>query len=133
MSPVAYHHIYRALRIPFTFQIKMVRYAHLHGVSAAARAFATTRKTVRKWLTRYQAHGTSGLHDYSKAPHGTPRKSPAAIEQQALQLRRLLPTRSGPHLATKIQMPSSSVVSDVQSKGLRRTSLQRAVAREACG
>ena len=92
MSPIPYYHLYRDLRSPYTFRIKLVQYAHEHGVSAAARAFATTRKTVRKWRTRYQAHGTVGLRDQSKAPHVVPHKSAAAVEQQALALRALLPT-----------------------------------------
>ena len=91
ISPVAYYNIYRALRTPYTFQIKMVQYAHPHGVSPPAPASATTRKSVRKWLTRYQTRGTAGLHDHSKAPHCHPGKSPAPLQQQALEMRRLLP------------------------------------------
>ena len=46
----------------------MVHAAHRHGITAAARTFATTRKTVRKWLTTYRVAGTGGLKDRSRAP-----------------------------------------------------------------
>ena len=107
MSPIPYYHLYRDLRSPYTFRIKLVQYAHEHGVSAAARAFATTRKTVRKWLTRYQAHGTVGLRDASKAPHVVPHKSSAEVEQQALALRALLPTWGGHRLRRERRLPVS--------------------------
>jgi len=107
MSPIPYYHLYRDLRSPYTFRIKLVQYAHEHGVSAAARAFATTRKTVRKWRTRYQAHGTVGLRDQSKAPHVVPHKSAAAVEQQALALRALLPTWGGHRLRRERRLPIS--------------------------
>jgi len=107
MSPVPYYHIYRDLRNPYTFRIKMVQYAQQHGISQAARAFATTRKTVRKWLTRYQAQGTPGLHDHSKAPHRIPHKSPPQVEQQAVALRELLPTWGGHRLHTEARVAIS--------------------------
>src|SRR3970282_483896 len=107
MSPIPYYHLYRDLRRPYTFRIKLVQYAHEHGVSAAARAFATTRKTVRKWRTRSQAHGTAGRRDQSKAPHVVPHKSAAAVEQQALALRALLPTWGGHRLRREGRLPIS--------------------------
>ncbi|MBI5379775.1 MAG: transposase [Nitrospirae bacterium] len=85
----------------------MVQHAQQHSISQAARTFATTRKTVRKWLKRYQAQGTAGLHDQSKAPHHIPHKSPPGVEQQALDLRRLLPTWGGHRLHTEGRLPIS--------------------------
>jgi hypothetical protein len=38
----------------FDLRLKMVRYAIAEGIKPAARAFASTPKTVRKWLQRYQ-------------------------------------------------------------------------------
>jgi transposase-like protein len=39
---------------PYTFRIKLVQYAHQHGLSAAARAFATTHPTERTWRRQLQ-------------------------------------------------------------------------------
>lgn len=107
MSPVRYYHICRELRNPYTFRIKLVQYAEQHGISAAARAFATTRPTVRKWLRRYQAQGTVGLQDRSRAPHTIPHKSDPVLEQQALALRELLPTWGGHRLHREGRLPIS--------------------------
>ncbi len=98
MSPIPYYHIYQDLRNPYNFRIKMVQHAADYGISQAARVFATTRKTVRKWLRRYSTQGTPGLHDQSKAPHRIPHRSPATIEHEALALRQLLPTWGGHRL-----------------------------------
>jgi len=37
----------------YNTRYKIVRYALEHNVSAAAREYSTTRKTVRKWRDRY--------------------------------------------------------------------------------
>ncbi|MBW2059277.1 MAG: helix-turn-helix domain-containing protein [Deltaproteobacteria bacterium] len=36
---------------------------------ATARAFKVNRRTVRKWLRRYQSEAMAGLFDRSRAPH----------------------------------------------------------------
>ena len=50
------------------YRAAMVRYAENHNVSSTAEYFETTRKTVGKWLNRYD--GTlESLEDHSKRPH----------------------------------------------------------------
>ena len=39
----------------------LVKCASAFGISAAAREYSTTRKTVRKWLYRYNRYGLKGL------------------------------------------------------------------------
>ena len=46
----------------------IVRYAKNHSISETAEYFETTRKTVRKWYSRYDGDLDS-LEDYSKRPH----------------------------------------------------------------
>jgi transposase len=46
-------------------RFEMVQYAAEHGISAAARKFNTTRKTVRMWLNRYRREGEEGLSNIS--------------------------------------------------------------------
>ena len=47
----------------------MVRLAQREGVKPTARTFATTPKTVRLWLRRYQADDYAGLKEWSRAPN----------------------------------------------------------------
>ena len=54
------------------------RLAQQDGVKPTARTFATTPKTVRLWLRRYQANGYAGLKEWSRAPkHPARRITPA--------------------------------------------------------
>ncbi len=45
---------------------KLIECASVFGISAAAREYSTTRKTVRKWLYRYNQYGLKGLEDESR-------------------------------------------------------------------
>ena len=51
----------------------MVIHAKNHGLKPAARTFATTPKTVRKWLYRFKEGGYQALADASRRPHTSPR------------------------------------------------------------
>ena len=57
-------------------------------VKAAAAAFTVCRKTVRKWLARYQTAGLAGLRERSSRPHHSPRRIAPARREQALRWRR---------------------------------------------
>ena len=43
-----------------------------HGVSALALGYGVSRKTVYKWIRRYQEAGVEGLAERSRAPHSRP-------------------------------------------------------------
>ena len=51
----------RQRKNPFSYRLRLVTQARQHGLKAAARAFQTTRPTVRKWVRRFQAQGLKGL------------------------------------------------------------------------
>lgn len=70
----------------------MVRYAREHGVKPAARAFGTTPKTVRTWLTRWQPGSLQGLEDRSRAPKRPATHIPQEARDQAVALKRRLPS-----------------------------------------
>ena len=72
----------------YNTRYKIVRYALEHNVSAAAREFATTRKTVRKWRDRYLKDGITGLADQSKAPKNCPHKLSKKIENRIIKIRK---------------------------------------------
>ena len=51
------------------------------------RRFKICPKTAYKWLKRYAVEGSSGLHDRSRRPHRSPRRSSAELEQAVLDWR----------------------------------------------
>jgi Homeodomain-like domain/Integrase core domain len=50
-------------------------------------AFRDFRKTFYKWRQRYHEHGDIGLADRGRAPHHSPRATPAAVVSKILYLR----------------------------------------------
>jgi len=52
------------------------------------RAFATTPKTVRKWLRRYQQERLAGLNELPRIPMSCPHKTPPTMERKIVALRK---------------------------------------------
>ena len=71
----------------FNFRWYMVKKAQETSISEAARCYGTTRKTVRKWVRRYEARGLGGLEDVSRAPHYIPHKMCKEDEDRIVELR----------------------------------------------
>ncbi|MBL7141274.1 MAG: helix-turn-helix domain containing protein, partial [Planctomycetes bacterium] len=106
MCPYCYYTVMRDARDPKHLRLQMVRHAHAHGVKAAARAFHTTPKTVRKWRDRFD--GTlASLADRSRAPHRRPRKLAARHEARIVDLKRRLPRFSARRLKREFDLPYS--------------------------
>ena len=59
------------------------------SVKAAACQSGLSERSVRKWLARFRAEGSSGLRDRSSRPLRSPRQTPAAQVAVVLALRRL--------------------------------------------
>jgi transposase InsO family protein len=53
--------------------------------------FGISRPTGYEWLRRYQAGGIAGVVERSRRPHHSPEKTPAAVEQRVVELRRQRP------------------------------------------
>ena len=70
---------------------QIVRYAQLHGNKPAARRYGCDVRTVREWRKRFQAQGTRGLENRSRAPHSCPHKLSLEIEEQIVQKREIAP------------------------------------------
>lgn len=66
----------------------LVTTAKEKGVSRTAREFKTTRPTVRKWLQRFSAKGSSGLFEMSRRPKQSPRKTKITREMEIVALRK---------------------------------------------
>jgi len=75
----------------FDLRLKMVQHALASGVKPTARAFATTPKTVRKWLARYRQERLAGLNELPRIPLRCPHKTPANLERRIVALRRQFP------------------------------------------
>lgn len=77
-----------------------------HGtvpVSELCRRFQVSRKTGYKWLARFTAHGTAGLADRSRRPHGSPRRTPVEVEAAVVALRDTHPAWGGRKLRRRLQ------------------------------
>jgi len=75
----------------FDLRLRVVQHALAEGVKPAARLFATTPKTVRKWLNRYRQERLAGLNELPRIPLHCPHKTSASQERRILELRRRFP------------------------------------------
>ena len=107
--PIRYFDLVREMRDAYNHRLRLVQYARREGIKPAARAFATTVPTVRKWLRRFQQQGPSGLQEQSRKPHHCPHQTPPAIEEQVLALRRQLPTFGAARLKREFDLRPSHV------------------------
>ena len=92
MCRIPYYDIMRKRKEPTFLRYQMVRFALEHGIKPIARVFGVNRKTVSKWLRRYQKDSIGGLVDRSKAPYQP--HSPINPEQslRAMELKKRFPS-----------------------------------------
>jgi len=88
----------------------------------AARQFAVSAHTARKWCARYQADGEAGLADRSSRPHTSPRLTAARLQLAAKVLRRQQWTCQ--QIGTALEVSAATV-----ARVLRRCGLSRRVSR----
>ena len=70
------------------WRLKLLQAATQAGnVARTCRHFGLSRKTFYKWRQRYHQHGDAGLADRARAPHYSPRATPAAVVSKILYLR----------------------------------------------
>jgi transposase-like protein len=86
---------------------------------AVAQAFATTTKTVEKWVDRYQAEGLAGLEDRSSRPRRLRSPTPVETVARIIELRRQRFT--GKQIAKETGVSRTTV-----SRRLRAARLSRA-------
>lgn len=90
MCPINYYTTMRNCKDKRLLRYQMATYAKEHGIKPAARAFRTTTKTVKKWLSRYQPGTLQGLEDRSKAPKSPKLKIPESQRKKAIKLKKKL-------------------------------------------
>ena len=57
-------------------------------VTAIAKHFGVSRKTVYKWIKRFKEEGLEGLKDKSRRPHNSPKKIPKKWENKIIEFRK---------------------------------------------
>ena len=75
----------------FDLRLRLVQHALQHGVKPTATLFATSPKTVRKWLCRYRQEHLAGLNELPRIPLRCPHKTSAVQERRIVDLRRQFP------------------------------------------
>ncbi len=76
MCPYTYYEIMRKSKDPKSLRYQMVISVEKVGIKQTARAFHTSRNTVRKWYRRWQTQGYNGLQDRSRRPKHSPMAVP---------------------------------------------------------
>lgn len=104
-----------------------------YAVSELAAEYGISRKTVYKWIERFEAGGASALEDRSRAPHHHPNAVEPEIERALLELKAQRPLWGAPKLRRKLELalgadrcPAESTVSEI----LRRHGLSRLTRRK---
>ena len=91
----------------FDLRLRLVKHALVHGVKPTAKVFATTAKTVRKWLHRYRQERLAGLKELPRIPLSCPHKTSVPLEQQLVRLRRRYPFMGTKRLKRMHGLPCS--------------------------
>jgi hypothetical protein len=87
MCPYPWYQVMRLSKDKKQQRYQMVIYAKEHGVKPASRVFATSPKTVRKWLVRFAKGGYQALADMSRRPHHSPRAVPKDDTRHIVKLK----------------------------------------------
>jgi transposase len=97
----------RQSKEPISLRLELVRYARAHGVKPVARAFGTTPKTARKWLTRWQPGSLHGLQAHSRAPKRPAQRIPPEVRDRVLALKRRLRSWGALRIKRHFDLPLS--------------------------
>lgn len=73
MCPYPWYQVMRLSKDKKQQRYQMVIHAKEHGVKPTARLYATSPKTVRKWLRRFKGGGYQTLGDLSRRPQNSPK------------------------------------------------------------
>ena len=75
---------------PYNLRLRMVKmYLDSKNYSLTAKAFSTSRFTVKKWVKRFYERGLEGLKEEKRGPKKSPRRTPEEIERVVVGLRKL--------------------------------------------
>ncbi len=91
----------------FDLRLRMVHHAIQYGVKPTARRFATTPRTVRKWLRRYKQERLAGLNELPRIPHNCPHRTSPILARRIIELRKRFPFMGAAQLKSEHQLPVS--------------------------
>jgi len=95
------------------------RIAQGRAVAHVAEEMGVSRQTAHKWWRRFREEGIDGLADRSSRPAGCPARTPPAVEQQVVELRREL--KLGPvRIAARLGRVASTVYRILVRHGINR-------------
>ena len=100
-------------------RLRMVRAVEAgEPIAAVAAAFRIDRKTVRKWVRRFELSGPSGLADVSSRPRRCPRRIARGTAQRIVVLRRRRWTME--HISQELRVSRATVSRTLARAGLSR-------------
>ena len=85
MCPIKYYTIMLKSKASKFLRLQLVLYAKQHSISKASKDFNVTRKTIYKWLYRYNKYGISGLDSLSRRPKHFPKETPKHIKDKVIK------------------------------------------------
>ena len=80
------------------------------NVRELCRRYQVSSRTAYKWLSRFRAHGVAGLADRSRRPHHAPERTPPAVEERVVALRREHPAWGGRKIHARLRALSLATV-----------------------
>ena len=100
-----------------------------YSMAELARRRGVSRKTVYKWIERYEQGGAEGLTEHCRAAHHHPNETSREMEERILSWKEKRPSWGAPKIHSKLvelaDCPAESTVSNV----LKRHGLTRALRR----
>jgi len=69
-------------------RLRMVLHAREYGIKPTAKAFHTTKNTVKKWLRRFSEGSYGSLNDLSRKPQRSPSATPPEERRQLVKLKK---------------------------------------------
>jgi len=101
-----YYTTIRESKDPKYIRLRMVQDAREYGISETARRYCTTRKTIRKWLNRYD-RTLNSLEDRSRAPRNPPKRLSPQDEARIVELKKQLRPWGARRLKMDFNLPYS--------------------------
>jgi len=114
MCPYPWYQVMKLSKDKKQQRYQMVIYALKHGIKPAARTFATTPKTVRKWIMRFKQGNYQALNDLSRRPKHSPNALSKKLSDHIVKLRAKYKRLGAEQVKTLENLP-------VSAKTIRKT------------
>ena len=111
----------------FSIRKSIVLEALEQGIKPTAKRFNMSKNTVKQWVRRFQAEGNDGLLDRRSGPKHIPHKTPPAVEEQIVKIRKTASCYGARRLKCFFRLPSSigAIQRIIRERGLTRKKRRR--------